>query len=602
MATDKPNDDKGKPKKDGIFDGTLSKILELTGTDISGVTKDFFNFNKAFISLENSASAVNRELLLTRSRIGEFKLTIADTAPLIAKLGGDAKQTFELIEDSTKSLGRNVIFEPEIYEKLFAAQTLLGKSAGTLITNFGEAGVMAAKIGTNVEKSLDYIRTIGVDAKNVMSNVVDNTGQLNRFSFKEGVLGFTKMAAQASILKVTMYDIEKFADKVFEPEGAIETAAAFQRLGVFMGDLADPFMLMNKSLNDPQGLMMSLAQAGERFTQFNEEAGRFEINPSAMNQITKLAEAAGMSAGDFKKMSLSLAEFNARASSIDIKYNLTDEQKMFIANLAYLDSDNEYKIKVTDEKTGETIATAVKDLTETQISKLDELSKIEPKTLEELARDTMTIQEMIRNDIGAIKYKLLFGAISEQSNLGRFQENLRLGISDVTEVMYKGVPGGESTRNMVRGVTNSGFDAIKGEDFLKSMTTMVQSIGSYFAEIPNNLSEGIKESKVIGSGFGTGVGLEALMDKLSVIGDLSDTLNKSFNIDRSFDSKAIEDALAKRDSLPKDFNNNLAVEVTINQKNQNNMNNITSTIKEIFKNSGLDDFAEKIKTSIDLDN
>jgi hypothetical protein len=515
-------------------------------------------------------------------------------------LGGDAKQTFELIEDSTKSLGRNVIFEPEIYEKLFAAQTLLGKTAGTLITNFGDAGVMAAKIGTNVEKSLDYIRTIGVDAKNVMSNVVDNTNLLNRFSFKEGVLGFTKMAAQASILKVTMYDIEKFADKVFEPEGAIETAAAFQRLGVFMGDLADPFMLMNKSLNDPQGLMMSLAQAGERFTQFNEEAGRFEINPSAMNQITKLAEAAGMSAGDFKKMSLSLAEFNARASSIDIKYNLTDEQKMFIANLAYLDSDNEYKIKITDEKTGETIVTAVKELTDNQISKLDELSKIEPKTLEGLARDTMTIQEMIRNDLGAIKYKLLFGAISEQSNLGRFQENLRLGISDVTEVMYKGVPVGESTRNMVRGVTNSGFDAIKGEDFLKSMTTMVQSIGSYFAEIPNNLSEGIKESKVIGSGFGTGVGLEALMGKLSVIGDLSDTLNKSFNIDRSFDSKAIEDALAKRDSLPKDFNNNLAVEVTINQKNQNNMNNITSSIKEIFKNSGLSELAEKIKVSMDL--
>ena len=171
-----------------------------------------------------------------------------------------------------------------------------------------------------------------------------------------------------------------------------------------------------------------------------------------MNQMSKMADAVGMNAAEFKKMSLNLAEFNARASEIDIKFNLTDEQKMFVANLAYLDTDNEYKIKVTDEKTGESIATAVKDLTEKQISQLNELSKQEPKTLEELTRDSMDIVATIASDVGAIKYKLLFGAVSEQSIMGRVQEGIRTGAGDVGDIIYKGVPRGETARETIRGV------------------------------------------------------------------------------------------------------------------------------------------------------
>lgn len=591
MFEENPKDESGIGKITGkIFDVLLSTISDKTGKEkITNALSGFDDFKGAFFSLEKAATSLNRELILTRSRISEFKVTIADTLPLVAKLGGGVEETVKIIQDATDAMGRNVIFDPEVYEKLFAAQTLLGKDAGTLITNFGQAGIMASKIGENLEKSLDYIRTVGVNAKSVMGSVVENTDMLNRFSFKEGVLGFTKMAAQASILKVTMYEIENIADKVFEPEGAIDTAAAFQRLGVFVGDLADPFMLMNKSLNDPAGLIMSVAKAGEKFTQFNEEAGRFEINPSAMNQMKKMAEAIGMNEKEFKKMSLNLAEFNARAGEIDIKFNLTDEQKMFVANLAYLDSDNEYKIKVTDEKTGESIVTAVKDLTDKQIAKLNDLSKEEPKTLEELTRDSMDIVSSIANDVGAIKFKLLFGAVSEQSIMGRLQENIRTGVGDLGDIAYKGVPGGNTARETIRGVVNPAFDMYKGGDFAVNMEKIFQSIGGYIAEIPKNISQGIKDSKVLGSGYGTGYGFESLLEKLNGIGDLTDLLKNFFKIPGpiGYDTSSIDTSYREKrndSSNPNAPNGALTLNLDIRHLDQNNNvmkrdNKITEYIK-----------------------
>ena len=75
---------------------------------------------------------------------------------------------------------------------------------------------------------------------------------MNRFNFQDGVMGLTKMAAQASMLRFDMSKTADFADKVMNPQGAIEMASAFQRLGVMAGDLVDPFVLMDKSINDPQ--------------------------------------------------------------------------------------------------------------------------------------------------------------------------------------------------------------------------------------------------------------------------------------------------------------------------------------------------------------
>jgi dihydroxyacetone kinase DhaKLM complex PTS-EIIA-like component DhaM len=463
----------------GGIDEAQVKLLGLDPNFLKEQIKEMKNFTGALVTLDVESSRLSKSFLLGRSRVNEFKGVIADTAPLVRRLGGDIGDIVQMVEDTSTALARTVIFSPDVYEKLYALTDLLGGSSGRLIKNFSDAGISIAKVGGDIEKSISYVNSIGMNAKVVMEAVVDNVELLNRFNFKEGVLGFSKMAATAAMLKVDMQSIQTFADKVFNIEGAVETAATFQRLGVFMGDLADPFALMNSSLNGPEGLMKSIAKAGEMFTELNAETGRIEINPSAMGMFKELGDATNLGADKVKKMAIALREFNERAAEIDFKFDITDEQKMFIANLSYLNDKGEYVINVKDEKTGESIAKKVSELTDKQISKLQDLSSEKPKTMEELARESMSITDIIKNDVQAIKYKILFGAVGTPG-VAEFQENVRGNlIEPVYDTLYEIIPEMKDMRSFLKN-TYTDFT-----ELFRSSTNFTTGLEKVISNIPS---------------------------------------------------------------------------------------------------------------------
>lgn len=476
--------DEKKGKIRGFFDFVQNAQKSLFGDELDagwwkeqedGVT----NYIGALKALDKESSDLSKSFLLGRSRVNEFKGVIADAAPLVRRLGGDIGEIVQMVEQTSTALGRTVIFSPDVYEKLYATSDLLGETFGTLTKNFSDVGISIAKVGGEVEKSISYVNSIGMNAKVVMKEVVTNVDLLNRFNFKEGVLGFSKMAATAAMLKVDMQSIQTFADKVFNIEGAVETAAAFQRLGVFMGDLADPFSLMNSSLNKPEGLINSIAKAGEMFTELNAETGRIEINPSAMGMFNELGTASGLGADKIKKMAIALREFNERAAEIDFKFDITEEQKMFIANLSYLNDKGEYVINVKDEKTGESIAKKVSELTDKQISKLQDLSNEKPKTMEELARESMSITDIIKNDVQAIKYKLLFGVIGTPG-IAEFQETVRTkGVEPLYNTLYELVPEMKDLRAFLKNTYTDFTDLFNGT------TNFTTGLEKVFTNLPS---------------------------------------------------------------------------------------------------------------------
>lgn len=476
--------DEKKGKIRGFFDFVQNAQKSLFGDELDagwwkeqedGVT----NYIGALKALDKESSDLSKSFLLGRSRVNEFKGVIADAAPLVRRLGGDIGEIVDMVEQTSTALARTVIFSPDVYEKLYATSDLLGETFGTLTKNFSDVGISIAKVGGEVEKSISYVNSIGMNAKVVMKEVVTNVDLLNRFNFKEGVLGFSKMAATAAMLKVDMQSIQTFADKVFNIEGAVETAAAFQRLGVFMGDLADPFSLMNSSLNNPEGLINSIAKAGEMFTELNAETGRIEINPSAMGMFNELGTASGLGADKIKKMAIALREFNERAAEIDFKFDITEEQKMFIANLSYLNDKGEYVINVKDEKTGESIAKKVSELTDKQISKLQDLSNEKPKTMEELARESMSITDIIKNDVQAIKYKLLFGVIGTPG-IAEFQETVRTkGVEPLYNTLYELVPEMKDLRAFLKNTYTDFTDLFNGT------TNFTTGLEKVFTNLPS---------------------------------------------------------------------------------------------------------------------
>lgn len=492
-------------KKPGLIGKAISLVdsgqEKLFGVDpnfLKEQIKEMTNFTGALIALDKESAVMSKSFLLGRSRVNEFKGVIADTAPLVRRLGGDIGDIVDMVQQSSVALARTVIFSPDVYEKLYALTDLLGESTETLVRNFSDVGISITKVGGDVEKSISYVNSIGLNAKFVMKGVVDNVDLLNRFNFKEGVLGFSKMAATAAMLKVDMQSIQTFADKVFNIEGAVETAATFQRLGVFMGDLADPFALMNSSLNKPEGLIKSIAKAGEMFTELNEETGRIEINPSAMGMFKELGDATGFGVDKVKKMAIALREFNERAAEIDFKFDITEDQKMFIANLSYLDANGNYVISVKDEKTGESIAKKVSELTDKQISKLQDLSNEPPKTMEDLARDSMSITDIIKNDVQAIKYKILFGVVGTPG-VAELQETVRSKLVEPTyDTIYKLIPEMKDMRSFLKNTYTDFTELFKGTtNFtvgLEKVLSNFPSMGNIEDHITKVLKDGLKDS------------------------------------------------------------------------------------------------------------
>ena len=226
-------------------------------------------FAEAYLGISEGSAKINKAFGQTRQRIVEIQTAIADTSPGIARLGGNVNDVTNTISELAQASRRNVIANTEDVDKMFAAQKILGGSIKGIADSFLNVGVGISQIPKELEKAITYVQSIGGNAEEVMRDVQSNMEQMNRYQFEGGVQGLTKMAAQASMLRTDMGTTLRFAEDLYQPDKAIEVASAFQRLGVSAGALADPFQLMNQSINDPTGLQNSLADVAKQFTDPN---------------------------------------------------------------------------------------------------------------------------------------------------------------------------------------------------------------------------------------------------------------------------------------------------------------------------------------------
>jgi uncharacterized phage infection (PIP) family protein YhgE len=227
-------------------------------------------FADAYERISSSARMVNNTFGQSRERIVELQTAIADTTPGILRMGGSFGDVSKSMQEIAEASRRNVVANSEDIDKLYASSKVLDMSVREISDSFLNVGVGIEQVGKQLEDSVNYVRSIGGNTQQVMKSVQANMDQMNRYQFEGGVQGLTKMAAQASMLRFDMNETFRLADKVLDPEGAIEVAGAFQRLGVSAGALADPFALMNQSLTDPGALQDSIINATKQFTEFDE--------------------------------------------------------------------------------------------------------------------------------------------------------------------------------------------------------------------------------------------------------------------------------------------------------------------------------------------
>lgn len=475
---------------------------------------------------ESAARELNNTFGGARQRIQEIKIAVADATPGIDRLGGTMRDTVDVLKAVSEATRRNVIASTEDITGLFAASEVTGQQLSTLVENFTDVGIQFSRVGPEVEKSVNYIMSVGANTKQVFDTMMGSVDKLNQFSFQNGIQGLAKMATQASVLRFDMSQVFNLADKALDPQKAVELSSAFQRLGVSVGELTDPFQLMYKSLMDPEGLQQAIIDMSKEFTYFNEETKRFEITPQGKLMMREIESETGLAAREMSKLALNTAEVDRKLSMLKPEISFaSEEDKLLFANIARMDASGKVVVDIQDSEGKKAVDVA--ELGNDKIQALIEIQKQAPKDLEEVQRRQLKTTDVIQSDVRAILQRATLGVVSAEKFM-ELQESLRATQIATTSTMERSMRGsGEAARKATQ-------DALKGvgnmtEELTKLMTGQDTDIVSKVLESFGKMKTGIQENTgMIGSGT---------LDPLNLVAEL-----KNFFKDKAKEFSLVRDA------------------------------------------------------------
>lgn len=599
-----------EPGKDDGLNEEKKNALDNAVNEMKGwgqkITDAFLsNFNpteilKAALEVDQAGTRIAHSFGQGREQMVAIKGALTDAVQDVAKLGGSFDDIVKIQEAVSASLGRNVLLQKDSFDKLYAAQQVSGQDAKTIIESFKNAGISANQAGKEMENVVNAARSIGVSAEAVSAKVLANTDALNKYNFQGGVEGLAKMAAHATALRIDMGQTLNFAEKVFNPEGAIEVAAAMQRLGVAQTDLLDPLRLMDLSQNDPAELQKQMAEMAGQFVQLNEK-GQFEIMPGAKRQLREIESAMGLASGSLSKMALGAAELDDKLSKIRFPDFATEEQKEMIANLAEMNDKGEYVIRTEkgEEKLDDVMARFQGD----QEGFKEFIKQSQPKDLEEIQKEQLDYAKSMDASLKVIasgKYGL-----AGSETLDKLLEAPRKIQSGVAETL---TPENMSPAEMRKFLdTNAApiFSSIeklvKGEGSLEDVfSSFSTSMGNTKKFLEEGMQQSLEKAKTSFDSLSTssneflGIitgGVKKFDEKLNDGKLLGSDVNTKAN---DINTKGTENKMVTEEKKTHDINLNLTfaasgqgVDLSQITNNPKAMQDLTTAVKEALTSSGL---------------
>jgi len=393
---------------------------------------------KGFEDLPNELRRVSGELMVevmlrdaelaqtfgrTRAAVASLRKEFVSSIPVITALGGTFQDAFNIQQKVSEAFGTNKILTSETAANLFTAgkaMSIASTEMGSVVLDFENAGIQSTLIRDRMQQTANIARVVGANTNAVFSQVQQNLGNLNKFGFKDGVEGLSRMAAKAVSLRTDMFEIFNFADKVFSPEGAIEAVAGFQRMGVAVGDLADPMRLLYLAQEDVEGLYNGLTKMTAQFTYLDKQTGEVKLFSQAKRDLRDIAQITGQSVESLQKSALAMGKLNAISSQFNFM-NVTEEDKLLISNLAEFNKNTgSYTVKIS----------GTEKLVSQLSSKDIEYLRGRPETLEDIARAQLTEDELLRASVNSI-LSLLGGIVPGSKPAGDLQQLIRSTIETI---------------------------------------------------------------------------------------------------------------------------------------------------------------------------
>jgi hypothetical protein len=424
----------GQTKLTGILNKNLGKWSDL-GKSIMGASEAQSTFNSvsaiAEAALEREQK-IRTEIVQELGQVGALQQmqneNMFQASIEAERYGVSLDEMLTTMTSLAQAMGRNVLISDEDLARVAIFQKSLGLASSEAANIAKYFDQMGFSIGEAIDKGNEMAtvaRQMGINVGDFMSTISSNMDMLNTYNFADGVRGFAKMAAQAQKLGISMSTTAALAEKVMDPEGAIELAANLQVIGGAVGDLADPFKLMYQATNDLGGLQDSLVQAGQELAMFNEETGEISFPPTAQRQLRAMAETLGISKEEFASMIKLQTKFTAMQNQFSFELEGREDMQEFVTSMASLNQQTgKYEIKVP----GLEQAVEIEDLTANQLDALKEVQAQQQMTEKELMAEQTGLLQSIDNNTKALDTALLAGVV-EGLDLSRVQTELSQAVS-----------------------------------------------------------------------------------------------------------------------------------------------------------------------------
>ena len=469
--------------------------------------------------IDEQYSTVAKTMGVGRESSDAIRQAFGDAYSDIVRIGGSMSDLGDMQNEVVKNLGRNVIMSSDYFDDLLAAEKTTGQSTNELTKSFKDAGYNLYNVAKEMEGVVNTARSLGVSAEKVSGSVLDNMSALDTHNFSNGVNGLAKMAATSASLRIDMASVLGAVDKAFDPEGAIEMAASFQRLGVAQSDLLDPMRLMNMSRNDPEAFQKAIAEMGKELTTLDEK-GNVKIAPGSVGKMKELAKTLGMSTAEFATMSRAAGEMDIKMKTIKFPEIATEEQKTMLANITEM-KDGKMMINVDGKMTDLNEALKSVGGDKDKLNKL--LESGQPKDMLTLAKEQTSYLQDIKNATAALVVKpgaaiggsKMAGKIMQAENqlaaggadvltkaldIRKIREGFDENMGGVSKALYKLTTGEGSLTDVTTAFWNAGKSVVQGvesiyEEAKKGSSELYKSIqGS-----DNEISKGIANA-LVGAG------------------------------------------------------------------------------------------------------
>jgi hypothetical protein len=355
----------------GIAQMIGNAFFSLVGVIWSGVTavlgfmwnklKEIFN---VFMDIQKVVDNLSADVGLTVQQTAQLWTNVVGIGQAALTFGVTFEEAVGLMRTFSELTGLNRVFLADQVSDLAA----IAKATGLGVDETGKMYATMELLGMSTKTFHEYVSGVRESSGRLNLNttkVLQTVNQLQPafrgLNFKNGINDLTQMIQKAQALRFDLSGMENLANKVFNPEGAVELSAKLRVMGGAFAQMADPLNLMFKGQSDAFGLMDDVMKTMSGLAIKNKD-GLFSIPPVQQALIRDFAEATGINADEFRKGVLQMAKQADIISKIRPSSIINDTDRQLIANLAEM-RDGKYVVKVGAQG----VLTAVDSLTQSQI-------------------------------------------------------------------------------------------------------------------------------------------------------------------------------------------------------------------------------------------